>query len=154
MRPTDIAQRQRKVECRPDVFSLSPFVFRIVGEHIQGVSRKQRVEEVLAERATETIANLALAVSCRPTHLESVEDDIQLDCVLATNRVVDLAGIGARKQDRRRNDKKQHPEDRLNVRLGQWREGFTSHQPRENTSCRKRCSDGENGEVVEKAVKT
>jgi len=45
------------------------------------------------------------------THLESIENDVELDSVLSPDGVVHLAGIRRDQQDSSRDEEKQHPQD-------------------------------------------
>jgi len=99
-RLTDVAQREHEEEHRPRLLPLPPLPTLPLSRS-QRLARKQCIKHVLPERPTQPVGDLSLAPTdflllfARPTHLERIENDVELDRILPADRMVHLARVHA-----------------------------------------------------------
>lgn len=125
-----------------------------VGER---VSRANNVSSTSCPNAPHSLSAICheylTAYQIGKTYLESVEDDIELDCILPSDSMVHLARIRRSKQYPSRYDEQQQPQHRMQMTRRYCLIGISRVDELEEIAVKgKDGSNGEDGKVVQESV--
>lgn len=90
----------------------------------------------------------------RNTDLESIENNVELDCVLPADSVVHFTGVRTEKQCEGRDENEEHAQKRVQVGRRDRRETLALDYGFDEPDKGERRSNRKDGEIVQKAVET